>query len=247
MIPKKKIEKRYGLVEIENTFIKSIFFKYLIFIEDRLLNIYGQKIYSFLTYERFHNEYNILRFIGGKITICVPKILFYSAEENKLVVERIHGITLDDIKVEHWSLATAKIEHYLKKDVLPQLRNLKSRLLGQLQGVIISPPRLYLYEPRLDWPRRQSRASETFFYCHNDLNQQNILLDPTTFEIKTIIDWEYSDFFLSNFEKPQWRNSSHQYNFWMNPIEFIQMRNQLLTNKNTNDAIFMIYRILTCN
>lgn len=226
-----EIEERYNSVEKEYTFTKNTFSKRLIPVKDRPFDIYGQEIHSFLAHERLRNEHDALRFIGEKTTIRVPKVLYYSAEENRLEVARIHGITLDDVKEEDRPLAIARIEHYLQEDVLPQLRSLKSRLLGQLQGVVIPPPRLCLYEPRLDWPRRQSRAFEIFVYCHNDLNQHNILLDPTTFEVKAIIDWEYSGFFPPNFEKPHWRRAPFQSSVWMNPIELTRMRNQLLAGK----------------
>ena len=101
----------------------------------------------------------------------MPKVLSYSAEQNRLTVERIHGITVDDVKEEDRPSAMAKLEHYLKESVLPQLHKQDSRVLGQLQGIIIPPPQLRQYEPRLDWPRRLARSSETFVYCHNDLNQ----------------------------------------------------------------------------
>lgn len=37
-------------------------------------------------------------------------------------------------------------------------------------------------------------------FCHNDLGQQNILVDPKTLKIKAIIDWEFAGYFPAAFE-----------------------------------------------
>lgn len=39
-----------------------------------------------------------------------------------------------------------------------------------------------------------------FVFRHNDLGQQNILVDPQTLKIKAIIDWEYAGFYPARFE-----------------------------------------------
>lgn len=43
--------------------------------------------------------------------------------------------------------------------------------------------------------------------CHNDLGPQNIFVDPNTFRIVGIIDWEFAGFFPPSFELPLWRAS----------------------------------------
>ncbi|KAK4145837.1 uncharacterized protein C8A04DRAFT_26316 [Dichotomopilus funicola] len=41
-----------------------------------------------------------------------------------------------------------------------------------------------------------------FVLCHNDLAQQNVLVDPKTLKIKAIIDWEFAGFWPPWFERP---------------------------------------------
>lgn len=41
--------------------------------------------------------------------------------------------------------------------------------------------------------------------CHNDLGPQNVFVDPDTFKIVGIIDWEFAGFFPQYFELPLWR------------------------------------------
>lgn len=51
----------------------------------------------------------------------------------------------------------------------------------------------------VSWKLRSSGIRE-YVFCHNDLGQQNILVDPKTVKIKAIIDWEYAGFFPACFE-----------------------------------------------
>ncbi len=41
-------------------------------------------------------------------------------------------------------------------------------------------------------------------FCHNDLSNRNILVDPTTFRITGIIDWEFAGYFPSEWELELW-------------------------------------------
>ncbi|KAJ5106051.1 hypothetical protein NUU61_003398 [Penicillium alfredii] len=50
-----------------------------------------------------------------------------------------------------------------------------------------------------DWLRKVSNNHE-YNFCHNDLSQSNILVDPETLKIRAIIDWEYAGFFPKSFE-----------------------------------------------
>lgn len=46
---------------------------------------------------------------------------------------------------------------------------------------------------------------EKYVFCHNDLRQHNILVDPESLKIKAIIDWEFSGFFPRWFESVLWK------------------------------------------
>jgi thiamine kinase-like enzyme len=51
------------------------------------------------------------------------------------------------------------------------------------------------------WEQRSSHKEE-FVFCHCDLSQSNILVDPKTLQIVAIIDWEYGGFFPRELEIP---------------------------------------------
>lgn len=42
-------------------------------------------------------------------------------------------------------------------------------------------------------------------FCHNDLSGHNIILNPETYEIVGIVDWEYAGFFPHWFERELWK------------------------------------------
>lgn len=41
---------------------------------------------------------------------------------------------------------------------------------------------------------------EEYVFCHNDLSQYNVIVDPERVEIKAIVDWEYAGFYPGFFE-----------------------------------------------
>jgi aminoglycoside phosphotransferase len=43
-------------------------------------------------------------------------------------------------------------------------------------------------------------------FCHGDLSQTNILVDPETLKIQGIIDWEFAGFWPEYFEEPHFRD-----------------------------------------
>lgn len=39
-------------------------------------------------------------------------------------------------------------------------------------------------------------------FCHNDLSQQNVIVNPESLKILAIIDWEYAGFYPEYFDRP---------------------------------------------
>lgn len=54
------------------------------------------------------------------------------------------------------------------------------------------------------WKLRADVAKGDYVLCHNDLGQHNIIMDPTTLKIKSIIDWEFGGFWPEWFEMAFW-------------------------------------------
>lgn len=56
-------------------------------------------------------------------------------------------------------------------------------------------------------PRPEAEEQGGYVFCHNDLSQHNVLVDPETLTIKAIVDWEYGGFWPEWFERPYWERT----------------------------------------
>ena len=156
------------------------------------------------TAERLRNEYLALEYIAAHTTIPVPKVISFEKYHGvwQLTMSFVHGITLDMI-VNDREGALANANKFIVTEVLPQLRSLKSCHLGSLTGVVFPLARIAERDKRAYWPSR-STCTQEFSFCHNDLAQHNIIMNPKTLEVEAILDWELSGFYTEAFETPYW-------------------------------------------
>ena len=84
---------------------------------------------------------------------------------------------------------------------LATLKTLKSNKMGGPGGLVIPPYRVQLQTEHDHWVLEQA-SSDEYVFCHNDLSQQNVVVDAGTLKIQAIIDWEYAGFYPSYFEFP---------------------------------------------
>jgi len=174
---------------------------------ERSTNINGEIIIGSWTAERLQNECRALEFITARTTIPVPKVIRFERiwGTNQLVMERIHGIPLNHVK-SNKARALANAEQFINTTVLPQLRSLTSSVSGALVGIVIPPNRITAYDKRAEWPVK-TVETPIFNFCHNDLAQHNIMMNVDTLQVEAIIDWEFSGFYLPEFEAPLWMMS----------------------------------------
>ena len=72
----------------------------------------------------------------------------------------------------------------------------------------VPPPKIEDYgRKRYPWPSVTSDTKD-YVYCHNMLDQCNILADPKTLQVTSILGWEFSGFFPPGFEFPYWQESN---------------------------------------
>lgn len=94
-------------------------------------------------------------------------------------------------------------------DHVRTLQNLRSKTIGGLTGIIYPPIRVN--EPysrdRVDkkWVS-QSSSTDEFVFRHNELGQQNIIVNPETLKTAAIIDWEFVGYHPLFFEYPFFRD-----------------------------------------
>lgn len=146
--------------------------------------------------ERLQNEEASLRFIRRMTNIPVPTV--YSAFEVDgsyyLITEYIQGISMAQLSDSQKEIVQREISEHLTT-----LSNIKSSTVGGPSGLVIPPYRVMRHSNNEDWQVAPSKHAE-YVFCHNDLSQPNIIVDPETLKIKAIIDWEYAGFFPKYFE-----------------------------------------------
>ena len=146
--------------------------------------------------ERLRNEAESLQFIRRVSNIPVPQL--YGAFELDgsyvLIMEYIQGTTLSELPEHQQQKVFLELNQHLDT-----LHNIKSKTIGGPSGTTIPPNRVLERTDNNTWPLLSSEG-DGYIFCHNDLSQYNIIVDPTTLRIKAIIDWEYAGFFPVYFE-----------------------------------------------
>jgi len=158
---------------------------------------YNELVVPYIIKERMMNDAAAIEFVRQNTSIPLPKVLvaFHDNGRYYLVQERVPGVQLARLNDEADRLVVMKeLEGYI--DVM---HGLKSKRMGGVSGLICLPDRVSWRERRMEWKFRESE-NEEFVFCHNDLNQYNVLVDPETLKITGIIDWEYSGFYPKEFE-----------------------------------------------
>lgn len=85
------------------------------------------------------------------------------------------------------------------------LRSLPSDTPGVPGETLLCPPqRITSRQWELNSCWRPNKVKGDYVFCHNDLGQHNVIVDPDTLKIKAIIDWEFGGFWPEWFEKPFW-------------------------------------------
>ena len=147
--------------------------------------------------ERLQNEAAALRFLHGS-EIPVPAI--YAAFEIDdaffLVTEFVDGTPMSELADEEKRVVSAELEEHVVN-----LHEMKAQVSG-LEGVVIPPYRVMRQSDEV-WATQ--RGEYEYVFCHNDLSQQNVIVDLASLKIMAIIDWEYAGFFPEYFEAPFYR------------------------------------------
>ncbi|KAJ5097644.1 hypothetical protein N7456_008365 [Penicillium angulare] len=149
--------------------------------------------------ERLQNEGKCLQFIRETTNIPVPKVYasFDVDDSHFLITDYIEGVGMNELSEDHKRLVWPEVDQHLAT-----LHSLKSNKIGGPSSEIVIPPhRVMDCNGRDYWSQKMSKKEE-YVFCHNDLSQHNIIVDPVTLKINAIIDWEYAGFFPLFFEAP---------------------------------------------
>lgn len=136
--------------------------------------------------------------------VPVPRVLVaceHSDGSFHLATELVPGIPMNELPLASQSKVAEEIEKYLKL-----LRKLQSNQIGGPTGIICSPPIAKQLGSDSIWDTRPS-STEEYVFCHNDLSQSNIIVNPDTLEVNGIIDWGFAGFFPQHFDIPFYQSS----------------------------------------
>ena len=146
--------------------------------------------------ERLSNEAATLQFIRQHSSIPVPEVYccFEDDQAVILVTEYVEGVGMNDLNDSQRKIVQVELERHIE-----ELHSLRSSVVGGPSGILVLPYRATLKTFKDDWNLKPSDHEE-YVFCHNDLSQQNIIVDPQSLTIKAIIDWEYAGFFPAYFD-----------------------------------------------
>ncbi|KAI1174943.1 kinase-like protein [Nemania sp. FL0916] len=148
--------------------------------------------------ETIKNEADSLRYIRQHTNIPVPRVYcdFEDDDAYYLVTEYVEGVGMSDLTEDQKAVVRDELESHFTT-----LRTLKSDRLGGPSGIVIPPYRVLRRTEKDDWHLTPSNHNE-YVFCHNDLSQPNVVVDPDTLKVNAIIDWEYAGFYPAHFERP---------------------------------------------
>nr|POE48616.1 serine/threonine-protein kinase d [Quercus suber] len=194
------MERKYYHLPQNKTFIKRS-----LRAREWQINLQGLTVVPRLGPERLRNEAAVLQFIKAHTSIPVPtvKAAFDDDDAFYLVLEYIEGVGMNELSDDQRAVVVNEVEEHLQT-----LHKLRSRKLGGPTGIVIPPHRALIKTFRDDWNIPDAHLDD-YVFCHNDLSQQNIVVDPETLKITAILDWEYAGFYPAAFEKRIFERLGH--------------------------------------
>ncbi|KFY75637.1 hypothetical protein V499_04396 [Pseudogymnoascus sp. VKM F-103] len=155
---------------------------------------------------RLENEASCLKYLATtNIPIANLQGIFQDDGAMYLMTQYIEGVSMTHLEPEQKSIVKRELEGYLD-----MLKSLKSKTPGIPGSTLICPHYRFFKDQRKMsvWRIKDNvqlgDGEEEFVFCHNDLGQHNVIVDPETLKIKAIIDWEFSGFFPGWFEAAFW-------------------------------------------
>ncbi|KAJ3496778.1 hypothetical protein NLG97_g2404 [Lecanicillium saksenae] len=169
--------------------------------------------------ERIRNEVNALKLISRRTTIPVPRLLDHGTHQDGrqyLVTELVQGEALDSFHDMPCSKPTNESHTmdtpcttclkqaygnaltFVNETVLPRLAAPRSN--ERSLDCFVMPPSWLCPDMDPPWVGKASwktllLKTADYVFQHGDLAAHNILIDPSTLKVTSIIDWEYAGFY----------------------------------------------------
>lgn len=155
-----------------------------------------------LSRERLQNEADSLRFVATLTDVPVPKVLalFEDFGACFLITETVPGVEMSRLREEDKEVVNQQLRKHIAT-----LHSLRSNILGGPGGQIIVPRPVMRASHQDHWNLMQGNPVEgatmaRYVFCHGDLSEHNVIVDPETLQVQAILDWEHAGFWPEFFE-----------------------------------------------
>lgn len=153
------------------------------------------------------NKYHAIQFVRQHTTIPVPKIVKFRDEPGlpvQIVMEYVENA--QPAHLVRMGAGGAKLLKDQIRKILLQLHFITDPKCRSFAGIPLFAHRFEAtHIPIQDLLYRQYESDSPYVLCHGDLAWHNILIDPDTFEIKCLLDWEYAGFYPVEVEGDYWK------------------------------------------
>lgn len=155
--------------------------------------------------QRWKTDAAILAYLQANTNIPLPRFQHAFEDDGAFYfsTELVPGVSMSQLTEDQKRLVTAELlEH------VATLKSLRSDTPGVPgQKLLCAPNRVHsrFWKHHTCWrPRPEMVERGSYVFCHDDLGQHNVIVDPDTLKINAIIDWEYGGFWPEWFEQPYW-------------------------------------------
>ncbi|WWC62633.1 uncharacterized protein I303_105230 [Kwoniella dejecticola CBS 10117] len=172
--------------------------------QSKLLNRAGTpSIRAERSFSSLLNEVNAILYLRTHTSIPVPNIVAVFEDRGCLYMVQEYvenAIPATDAPNHLHSHITQHLEGYMS-----QLHNIRDRKMHSFSSDLHFPARLSATRAHLSHLEFPDDAQFRYVLCHGDLGWQNVMVDPSSGDIRCIIDWEYSGFYPIELEGQFWR------------------------------------------
>ncbi|KZZ97359.1 Protein kinase-like domain protein [Moelleriella libera RCEF 2490] len=153
--------------------------------------------------QRWKTDAAILKYLRENTNIPLPRLQHTFEDDGAFYfsTELVPGVTMRSLSEEQKEVVCKELLEHVA--TLKSLRSDSPGVPGQT--LLCAPNRIHsrFWKYHSCWRPKpgMEEGKESYVFCHNDLGQHNIIVDPETLKINAIIDWEYGEWF----EQPYWK------------------------------------------
>ena len=144
--------------------------------------------------QRWKTDAAILVYLREKTNIPLPRLQHTLEDDGAFYfsTELVPGVSMAQLTEEQKQVVTKEL-----LERVATLKSLRSDTLGVPgQTLLCAPNRVHsrFWKHHTCWRPKPDIEKGDYVFCHNDLGQHNVIVDPETLKTNAVIDWEYGGF-----------------------------------------------------